>query len=79
MLLKEIYYKGADMFYEVADFRRFVFINTSTTDGAKAYYDDNTPEDEKESADNTRAKKNVPFRRVDFYFETDLIIKFLLK
>ena len=71
MLLKEICYKDADIFYEIADFRRFAFIDTSKTNGAKAYYNDNIPEEEKDPADNTRAKINIPFSRVDFYFETD--------
>ena len=71
MLLKEICYKDADIFYEIADFRRFVFIDTSNPDGAKTYYNNDILEDEKDPADNTRAKINIPFSRVDFYFETD--------
>ena len=71
MLLKQICYKDADIFYEIADFRRFVFIDTSKTNGAKTYYNNNIPEDEKDPADETRAKINIPFSRVDFYFEVD--------
>ena len=71
ILLKEICYQDADIFYEIADFRRFVFIDTSKTAGAQAYYNNNIPEEEKDPADNTRAKINIPFSRVDFFFETD--------
>lgn len=71
MLLKELCYHDADIFYEVADFRRFVFIDTSTKEGAQTYYNGNIPEEEKDPADPTRAKIEIPFARVDFYFESD--------
>ena len=69
MLLKQTCYKDADVFYEVADFRRFAFIDTSMKGGAKTYYKDNIPVEEQDPADPTRAKIEIPFSRVDFYFE----------
>ena len=71
MLLKQLCYKDADIFYEVADFRRFVFIDTSEPNGAKTFYNNNIPEEERDPADPTRAKINVVFSRADFYFKND--------
>ena len=69
MLLKQTCYKDADIFYEVADFRRFAFVDTSSIDGAKAYYKNNIPDEDKDPANNSRAKIEVPFSRVDIHFE----------
>ena len=69
MLLKQTCYKDADLFYEVADYRRFAFLDTSSSDGAKAYYNNNIPEEEQDPADPTRAKIEVPFSRVDVHFQ----------
>ena len=71
MLLKQTCYKDADIFYEVADFRRFAFVDTSSSDGAKAYYNNNIPEEEQDPANSTRAKIEVPFSRVDIHFEVN--------
>ena len=71
MLLKEICYQDADIFYELADFRRLVFLDTSFSNGAQTFYNNNIPEEDKDPADPTRAKIEVPFSRVDFFFETD--------
>ena len=71
MLLKQLCYKDADIFYEVADFRRFVFIDTSEPNGAKTFYNNNIPEEERDPADPSRAKINVVFSRADFYFKND--------
>ena len=71
MLLQEICYQDADIFYELADFRRLVFIDTSETNGAKTYYNNNIPEEDQDPADPTRAKIGVPFSRVDFHFTID--------
>ena len=71
LLLKEVCFNDADIFYEIADFRRLVFIDTSKTDGAKTFYHDNIPEEEQDPADPSRAKINPVFSRVDFYFENN--------
>ena len=71
MLLKELYFKDADLFYEVAKQRRLVFIDTSKTNGAQAYYKNEIPEEKKDPADPSRAKINVIFSRVDLYFKYD--------
>ena len=71
LLLKEMCYKDSDVFYEVADTRKLVFIDTSYTKGAQAYYNNNIPEEEQDPADPTRAKINVVFTRVDLYFKDD--------
>ena len=71
MLLKEICYEDADIFYELADFRRLIFLDTSSKEGAQAFYNNNIPEEDQDPADTSRAKIQIPFARVDFYFETD--------
>ena len=71
ILLKQVCYKDADIFYEIADFRRFAFIDTSEPNGAKEFYNNNIPDEEKDPADPSRAKINVLFSRVDFYFKND--------
>ena len=69
ILLKEMYFNEGDLFYEVANQRRLVFIDTSKTNGAKTYYKNNIPEEKRDPADPTRAKINPVFSRVDLYFK----------
>ena len=71
LLLKQVCFQDADIFYEVADFRRLPFIDTSKSKGAQTYYNNNIPSEEQDPEDNSRAKIEVPFSRVDFYFMKD--------
>ena len=43
ILLKEMFFKDGDLFYEVAKQRKLVFIDTSQEKGAKAFYNNNIP------------------------------------
>ena len=71
ILLKEMFFKDGDLFYEVAKQRRLVFIDTSKENGAKTFYNNNIPENKKDPADNSLTKINPVFSRVDLYFKYD--------
>ena len=71
ILLKEMFFKDGDLFYEVAKQRRLVFIDTSKEKGAKAYYNNEIPDEKKDPADNSRTKFHTVFSRVDLYFKYD--------
>ena len=71
ILLKEMFFKDGDLFYEVAKQRRLVFIDTSKENGAKTYYKNEIPEDKKDPANPLRAKLNTVFSRVDLHFKYD--------
>ena len=71
ILLKEMFFKDGDLFYEVAKQRKLVFIDTSQEKGAQAFYKNNIPTDKQDPAKNTRAKINPVFSRVDLYFKYD--------
>ena len=71
ILLKEMYFKDGDLFYEVAKQRKLVFIDTSKQNGAKTYYNNNIPEEKRDPANPSRTKINPVFSRVDLYFKYD--------
>ena len=43
ILLKEMFFKDGDLFYEVAKQRRLIFIDTSKENGAKTFYNNSIP------------------------------------
>ena len=71
ILLKEMFFKDGDLFYEVAKQRKLVFIDTSQEKGAQTYYKGEIPEEEKDPANPSRAKINPVFSRLDLYFKYD--------
>ena len=70
-LLKQVYFGNSKQFYETAAPRQSLFIDTSTIEGAKAYYDDvnkDIPEDEKDISNPQKARVHLGFIRLDTYF-----------
>ena len=64
ILLKEMFFKDGDLFYEVAKQRKLVFIDTSQEKGAQTYYKGEIPEEKKDPANPSRAKINPVFSRL---------------
>ena len=67
-LLKEIYFGYADVLYEKATQRTSLFINTSSVEGAKIYYENNIPKEKKDPNNEGIAKTKVNFLRNDIFF-----------
>ena len=69
-LLKQVYFGDNEAFYETADARTSLFINTAKEKGAQARYGNDIPDDLKDPHNNNRAKAQYAFIRVDTYFYT---------
>jgi len=67
-LLKQFQFDDSDKFYEHAVQRLMAFLDVSTPEGAKTYWGDEIPNDEKMASDPTRGKRRVLFVRHDIYF-----------
>ena len=67
-LLKQVYFGDNEQFYETAEARTSLFINTATKEGAFEMYGNNIPDDLKDPHNETRAKTQYAFVRVDTYF-----------
>ena len=67
-ILKEMYFGDADLFYESAQQRKLLFVDTSTTEGANTQYGSSIPDDIKDPDDETKAKVMLGFARCDIYF-----------
>ena len=67
-LLKQVYFGDNEQFYETAEARTSLFINTATKEGASEMYGNDIPDDFKDPHNETRAKTQYAFVRVDTYF-----------
>lgn len=67
-VLKQLYFKSSNLFYELATQRTMAFIDTATEKGAKAHYKNGIPTDLIDPVYTTRTKKNIPWSRVDIFF-----------
>ena len=67
-LLKQVYFADNEQFYETAETRTSLFINTAMEEGAKAMYGNSIPDDIKDPNKENRAKTQYAFVRVDTYF-----------
>lgn len=69
IVLKQIAFFGANLFYERAKQRALVFIDISTEEGAKEYFRDKPIPKEMQDKDNPkRARKHLLWSRVDMFF-----------
>ena len=67
-VLKQVYFGDNEAFYETADARTSLFINTAKEKGASARYGNSIPNEFKDPHNDKRAKAQYAFIRVDTYF-----------
>jgi hypothetical protein len=68
LVLHQMYFVDADLFYEHATQRAMTFVDTSKENGAKAQYENGIPEHLKDPVNPNKTKKYIPFSRVDIFF-----------
>ena len=67
-VIKQINYRISDRLYKLASQRLMVFIDTTTTDGAKAIYKGVIPDEIKDPKYNDRTKVDFLYSRLDIFF-----------
>ena len=77
-LLKQIYFADNEKFYETADARTSLFINTAKEEGAEALYGNNIPEGLVDPDNNKKAKAQYIFIRLDTYFYNSIFNQYQL-
>ena len=66
--IRQVNYRKSDRFYKLASQRLMAFIDTSTPDGARTYYNGNIPEDILDPVFKDRTKRDFIYTRLDIYF-----------
>ena len=68
LVLHQMYYIDADLFYEHATQRAMTFVDTSKEKGANAQYENGIPSELRDPVNEKKTKKYIPFSRVDIFF-----------
>ena len=67
-VIRQVNYRKSDRFYKLASQRLMAFLDTSTPEGAKSYYNGDIPEDILDPVFGDRTKKDLLYTRLDIYF-----------